>query len=79
MAEYEPLMGSSYIPLLKQLTAKKAIANVQNKDTKCFLWRVLAAVHPVNDSHPDRVSKYTAYEQELNTTGIEFPTPLPQI
>ena len=49
VAEYQPLLGSSYISLPKQLRAKKAIVNVQNKDTKCFLWSVLAALHPVDD------------------------------
>ncbi|KAL9951227.1 hypothetical protein ACROYT_G043851 [Oculina patagonica] len=48
VAVYTPLHGSSYIKLPKTLKDKKAILNVQNDDQKCFLWSVLAALHPVN-------------------------------
>ena len=43
-----------------------------------FLWSVLAALHPVDD-HSEKLSKYTPYQHELKTTGIEFPTPISQI
>jgi len=33
---YEPLRGSSYIPLPKQLMSKKAIINLKNDDNECF-------------------------------------------
>ena len=36
--EYHPLMGSSYIPLPKEILLKKAVVNVQNEDNKCFIW-----------------------------------------
>ena len=36
-AKYNPIKGSSYFPLCKELQNKKAIINVQNKDDdKCF-------------------------------------------
>ena len=78
VAEYQPLMGSSYIPLPKQLSTKKAIVNVQNKDAKCFLWSVLAPLHPA-DQDGERSNKYVTYQHELNTTGIEFLTPVTQL
>ena len=34
--EYEPLSGSSYIPLPKALAYKKAIINMENDDDQCF-------------------------------------------
>ena len=34
-----------------------AILNIQNNDTYCFLWSILANIHPV-DKDPQRVSKY---------------------
>jgi len=34
--EYEPLKGSSYIPLRKYLADKKAIINLKNEDNQCF-------------------------------------------
>ena len=47
VAQYKPLKGSSYLPLHKKLKDKKAIININNKDNKCFMWSVLAALHPV--------------------------------
>jgi len=45
---YEPLRGSSYIPLTKQLMSKKAIINLKNEDNECYKWAVTRAVHPVD-------------------------------
>ena len=79
-AKYSPLKVGSYIDLPKYLKDKKAIVNVQNTDQKCLLWAVLSALHPIDHgSHPDRVSKYRPHQDELDFTGIEFPTPLNQI
>ena len=38
--KYEPLRGSSYIPLPALLAAKKAIINLKNKDDVCFKWDI---------------------------------------
>ena len=47
---------------------------MQNEDEKCFLWSVLAALHPVNrKDHPHRVQHYKCYENQLNVSGIKFP------
>ena len=65
---------SSYLPLPKELKAKKRILSIQNKDAKCFLWSILASLHPVqhrNSQH--RVSKYQEYGHELNMSGIQYP------
>ncbi|XP_035231312.1 uncharacterized protein LOC118203166 isoform X2 [Stegodyphus dumicola] len=48
-AVYKPGAASSYIPLPKALACKKAVLNIQNEDHKCFVWSVLAALHPVED------------------------------
>ena len=45
--KYEPLDGSSYIPLSVFLAAKKAIINVRNEDDKCFKWAITRALNPV--------------------------------
>ena len=44
--EFDPMKGSSYIPLPDWILNKKAIVNIQNKDEKCFLWCVLRYLHP---------------------------------
>ena len=74
MAAYTPLHGSSYVKLPKTLKDKKAILNIQNHDEKCFLWSVLAALHPVHrKDHAQRVQHYRCFEGELNVNGITFP------
>ena len=53
---WEPLYGSSYIPLDPYIANKKAIINMKNEDDKCFMWCVLRALYPKND-HPERIDK----------------------
>ncbi len=78
--EYAPLEGSSYLPLPPKIQKKKGVLNIKNDDQKCFLWSVLAALHPVSRSdHPERVNHYKQYETELNLNGIDFPVALSQI
>jgi hypothetical protein len=74
---YNPLRSRSYIPLPPALANKKAIINVKNKDNKCFLWSVLAALHSM-DTNSQRVSKYKQWEIEFDEAleGIEFPVKL---
>lgn len=79
-AVYVPLEGSSYLKLPKQLEDKKAVLNIQNDDEKCFLWSVLASLHPVSRrDQPHRLHHYKQYVNELNVGGIEFPMRVNQI
>ena len=48
-----------------------AVLNSQNVDTYCFLWSILANIHPIGKD-PQRVSKYKPYQNELNVSGIDF-------
>ena len=53
---FEPLSGSSYIPLPEKLASNKAIINVKNeKDNECFKWAVTSAVFPIK-FHPERLN-----------------------
>lgn len=56
IVQYNPMKGSSYLPLPATLAKKKAIVNVMNTDQKCFMWSVLAALYPVTKI-PQRVTK----------------------
>ena len=38
-----------------------AILNIENDDKYCFLWSILAFLHPCENSHPNRVSNYKQY------------------
>lgn len=78
MVDYQPLGGSSYIKLPKDVYDTKSIINVQNQDQECFKWSILAALHPASRD-AERVSKYQAFKEELNFTGIEFPVTVDQI
>jgi hypothetical protein len=69
---YRPIAGSSYIPTPKYIQNKKATINIQNKDEKCFLWSVLAALHP-RKINRERLFQYQRYENELNLAGLSFP------
>ena len=44
---------------------------MKNTDSKCFVWSVLAALHPA-ERNPDRLSNYKPYENSLNLTGLTF-------
>ena len=68
------------MPLPPTLANKKAITNVKNKDNKCFLWAVLAALHPAS-KHVQRVNKHKQWEHEFDDVlkGIEFSVKLSDV
>lgn len=78
VVNYQPIKGSSFLPLPAKLARKKAIVNVQNTDEKCFMWSILAALYPVA-KHPQRVTKYTEHTDKLDFTGISFPVKVADI
>ena len=61
--------GSSYVKLPLR---SSAILNIKNDDKYCFLWSILAKIHPCENSHPDRVTNYKPYFNELNIEGFDF-------
>ena len=78
--KYDSLRSSSYLPLPKELKAKQGCLSIQNNDEKCFLWSILALLHPVQHrNHQFRVSKCQEYERELNMSGIKYPADIKDI
>ena len=73
IANYDPLAGSSYIPLPSKLNnPKKGLINIKNKDDKCFKWCHTRLINPTN-SHPDRAKKEDKkIESTLDYIGINF-------
>ena len=63
------LNGSSYVKLPLKT---QALLNIQNKDKLCFLWSILAHLHPCKNGHPERTSSYVEYFNELNIDGFDF-------
>ena len=61
--------ASSYIDLPKVIKDKKACINIKNlKDNKCFMWCILASLHPAKD-HADRLSNYSEF---INDSNVSF-------
>ena len=61
--------GSNYIKIPLR---SNAILNVENNDKYCFLWSTLAYLHPCTNNHPNRVSNYRQYFNELNIQDFDF-------
>ena len=58
ISRYNPLAGSSYIKLPKELDhPRKGLINIQNTDdNECFKWCLVRYLNPAND-HPARITK----------------------
>ena len=64
--------GRSYV---KIPLGKSAILNIENDDKYCFLWSLLAHLHPISNpkrGHSTRVPNYKQYFNELNIEGFDF-------
>ena len=70
--------GASYIPLPDWIKNKRAVINIQNNDEKCFMWCILAHLHPA-EKDAERVSKYKQYANELKFDGLSFPMKIKDI
>ena len=78
-ARYQPLGGSSFMPLPAKLKNKKAIVNMKNDDQECFKWCITRALNQTN-YHQERVTDELRKQSEkLDWSGISFPTTLQQI
>ena len=60
-------LGYVKIPL-----RSNAILNIENDDRFCFLLSILACLHPCNIIHPNKVSNYKQYFNELNIIEFDF-------
>jgi len=79
IVQYRPLHGSSYIATPPWLAKKQSFVNIKNtSDSKCFIWSVLAALHP-GAHDPNRLSNYKPHEDTLNTSCLTFPMPVKDI
>ena len=54
--DFQPLRGSTFLPLPRKIATKKAVINMKNDDDQCLKWSVVRARHPV-DFHPERITK----------------------
>ena len=63
------LDGSSYV---RNPLRTSAILNVQYNDKYCFIWSILASLHPCENDHPNRVNNYVQFFIELNFQSFDF-------
>ena len=77
--EFDPLRASGNAVLPKKVRDKKACINVKSTDKRCFLWNIIAGIHPTSDKHVYRVSNYKEHEDKFDVNGLEFPMPLNKI
>ena len=63
------LNGTSYVKIPLR---SSAILNIQENDKYCFIWSILANLHPCENTHPSRVNNYIQYFNELNFQSFDF-------
>ena len=61
--------GSKYV---KVPLRSNAILIIENNDKNCFIWSIIASLHPCNNNHLNRVSNYKLYFNELNIQRFDF-------
>ena len=57
---------------IKIALRSNAILIIEKNDKHCFIWSILGYLHPCNNNHPNRVSNYRQYFNELNIQGFDF-------
>ena len=67
--ETTEMNGSNYIKIPLR---SNAILNIENNDKHCFVWSILASLYPCTNNHPNRVSNYKQYFNELNIQDFDF-------
>ena len=65
----EELNGSSYVKIPLR---SNALIKFKNNNKNCFIWSILASLHPCENDHPNRVSNYKQYSNELNFQSFDF-------
>ena len=63
------LDGTSYVKIPLR---SNAILNIQSNDKYCFIWSILASLHPCENSNPSRVNNYLQYFNELDFQNFDF-------
>ena len=73
ISEFTPLSGSSYIPIPKEISNKKAVINMENDDDRCFMWCAARALNPI-ERNPGRITEILRKQAESLDCGmLTFP------
>ena len=77
--DFQPLRGSTLLPLPSKISTKRAVINIKNNDDQCFKWSVVRALNPVY-IHPERITKELKDQSErLDWSGLKFSVKLDQV
>ena len=76
--KYEPLGGSSYIPLPSFLAAKKTIINLSNEDDEYFKWAISRALNAVEKNLNVFIENFEKHRRP-SIGGVKFPVNLSDI
>ena len=75
ISSYKSLNGSTYCRLLKELChPRKGLINIQNNDTKCFLWSHVRYLNCNGKKVSRKTKEDKKISKRLNYDGIKFPT-----
>ena len=77
--DFQPLRGSTFLPLPSKISTKKAVINMKNNDDQCFKWSVVRARHPVEKNSERITNELKEQSERLDWSGLQFPVKLDQI
>ena len=63
------LKGSNFV---ENHLRSNTISNLGNNDKYCFIWSILAYIHPCENDHPNRVSNHRQCFDELKIEVFDF-------
>lgn len=69
--KYNPLKALFCLPLPKEVKMHKGVLNITNLDKKCFMWSILAHLHPIN-VNAEKVTNYLPYLDNLILVFLTF-------
>ena len=78
-ANWQPLGGSTFIPLPAKIKNKKGVINIKNEDNQCFKWCVVRALNPIDQNSNRLTKELVKQSKSLNWNGLKFPVGLKAI
>ena len=77
--DFQPLRGSTFLPLPRKIASKKAVINMKNDDDQCFKWSVVRALNPVEKNSERITNELKEQSERLDWSGLKFPVKLDHI
>ncbi|XP_047990712.1 uncharacterized protein LOC125229815 [Leguminivora glycinivorella] len=71
--KFNPLCGSSFIELPRDIKNKNAVINVKNRDHECFKWAILSGLYPPANHRANETNSYKEHKNKLNFKNLPFP------